>query len=55
MELTQYKIVDWANNDVNTGGETFDSFEDGWSWIYTFINDETAYDDLFVIPIEKER
>ncbi len=55
MNLTQWKIVDWANNDVSTGGETFDSFDDGWTWIHTFIPDiDSAYDDLFVIPIENE-
>lgn len=53
--MTQFKIVDWANNYVNTGGETFDSFEDGWTWIYEFVPDEdNAYDDLFVVPIEGE-
>ncbi len=49
----QYVIVDWANNKVNTGGETFDTFEDGWSWIYEFINDESKYDDLFVVEVLK--
>jgi hypothetical protein len=48
-------IIDWANNLVNTGGATFDSFEDGWGWIYEHVPDEdNAYDDYFVVP-ESER
>lgn len=44
-----YKIFDWAGNEVNTGGKTFKTFEDGWEWIYTHVPDEdNAYDDLFV-------
>jgi len=48
--LTQWRIVDWANNEVNTGGETFDSFDDAWTWIDTFIPSENnAHDDYFVV------
>jgi hypothetical protein len=49
--MKQFKIVDWANNDVNTCGETFDTFDDAWTWIYEFIDDETQYDDLFVVEL----
>jgi len=48
-----WKIQDWAGNDVNTGGETFETFEDGWGWIYQHVVDEdNAYDDYYVVPIE---
>ena len=51
--LTQWKIVDWANNDVDTGGETFDSFEMAWAWIHAFVpEDDHAYDDLFAVPVD---
>lgn len=42
-------IVDWAGNRIDTGGETFDSFEDGWSWICEFVEDEQDHEDLYVI------
>lgn len=50
--LIQWKIVDWAGNDVNTGGETFDSFDDGWAWISEFVEDEESHGDFYVIPEE---
>ncbi len=50
-----YKIYDWANNEVNTGGKTFDTFDDGWEWIYTNIPDKDhAYDDLFVLLCDEQ-
>ena len=45
-----FVIIDWAGNKVNTGGKTFATFEDGWSWIYSNVEDEdNAYDDYFVV------
>ena len=45
-----FKIFDWAGNEVNTGGKTFNTFDDGWEWIHANVHDENdAYDDLFVI------
>lgn len=52
--MTQWKIVDWANNDVDTCGETFDSFTDAWTWIETFIDDESEHEDLFVVEVDDE-
>jgi hypothetical protein len=51
--MKQWKIVDWANNDIDTGGKTFKSFEDGWAWIDTFIpNENDAHEDLYVVEVE---
>ena len=34
------------------GGITFDTFEDGWDWIYANVsNEDNAYLDLFVTEI----
>lgn len=54
----QYLIQDWAGNILNHKGYfqpknlavpmTFDSFDDGWSWIYENVDDEEAYQDLYV-------
>ena len=42
-------IVDWVNN-VMFDGKEFDSFDDGWAFIYENIEDkDNAYDDVFVI------
>lgn len=49
-----FKIFDWANNEVNTGGKTFDTFQDGWDWIMQNVPDEDhAYDDLFVLKCDE--
>lgn len=51
--LKQWKIVDWAGNEIDANGETFDSFDDAWSWIHEFIpedeTDDGTYDDYFVV------
>lgn len=52
--MTKWKIVDWAGNDVNTGGETFDTFDDGWAWIQEFVEDEERHEDLYVISFTDE-
>ena len=42
-------IMDWAYNWLFPRQE-FESFEDGWDWIYENIEDEdNAYADLFVV------
>ena len=47
-----FKIEDWAGNTM-FNGKTFDSFDDGWAYIYENIKEETegdgTYDDVFVI------
>lgn len=41
-------IEDWAGN-VMFDGKTFETFEDGWSYIFENIKDEdNAYDDVGV-------
>lgn len=50
-----FKIFDWMHNEVNTGGKVFDTFEDGWEWIYTNVpNEDNAYDDLFVLQCNED-
>lgn len=51
--MTKFKIVDLAGNDVNTAGEIFDSFDDGWTWIVEFIEDEEMHDELYVVEVVK--
>lgn len=48
--MATYEIKDWMNN-LLFDGKTFESFQDGWSFIYDNVKDENdAYDDLFVLP-----
>lgn len=47
--MEKFIIIDWANNHINPKKE-FDTFEDGWEFIYLTVDDEEAYQDLFVIP-----
>lgn len=47
----QFIIKDWANNEI-APGETFESFEDGWSWIYENIQDEEMFQDLYIEEVE---
>lgn len=62
MEKTKFGIVGWItftnvplSEQLLFGGITFDSFEDGWGWIYENVSEEdNAYDDLFVRELEKE-
>lgn len=50
---TKYEIRDWTNN-LMFDGKEFDSFEDGWEFIYENIIEEYegdgTYDDVYVIP-----
>ena len=56
--MKQYIIQDWAGNTLNLNGRfqphcsavpmIFDSFDDGWEWIYTNVLDEESYQDLYV-------
>ena len=46
-------IMDWAYNRMFVTKE-FDSFEDGWDFIYENIEDvDNAYDDIFVVTKEE--
>ena len=59
---SKYIIQDWASNTLQHNGQfnrgcygqdkgvpmIFESFEDGWDWIYTNVKDEEAYQDLYV-------
>lgn len=49
----KYIIKDWADN-VMFDGKEFDSFEDGWGFIYESIDDDEAYQDLFVLENSEE-
>lgn len=47
----KYIIEDWAGNHLFKGKE-FDSFEDGWDFLYNKfpnVQDEDFFDDYFVI------
>jgi hypothetical protein len=48
-------IQDWAGNHLFTD-KVFDSFEDGWDFIYENVKEETeddgTYDDYFVVELE---
>lgn len=54
--MSKYGIVGWItytnkplSEQLLFGGVTFDTFEEGWDWIYANVSDEdNAYDDLFV-------
>lgn len=47
--MKKWIIIDWAYNRLFPKME-FESFEDGWGFIYENIEDEdNAYDDIFVI------
>lgn len=55
----KYIIKDWAGNILDFKGTfklpqlavamEFNSFDDGWDWIYEHVGNEEAYQDLFVI------
>lgn len=46
-----FKIEDWAGNTMFNGKE-FETFDDGWCFIYEHIVDkDNAYDDVFVIAV----
>lgn len=48
----KYEIRDWMNN-LMFGGKEFDSYEEGWSFIYENIEEEYegdgTYDDVYVL------
>lgn len=47
--MDKFIIIDWANNHCYPQME-FDTFEDGWDWIYANVEDiDSSYDDLYVI------
>lgn len=55
MTKTKYIIKDWADNILHCGSGvpyTFDSFEDGWAFIYDQF-DEEDYEDLFVVETKE--
>lgn len=63
---TKFRIQDWAGNVLDYRGKflkselavpmAFDSFEDGWGWIYENIPEgaegDGTYDDIFVVELE---
>lgn len=50
----EFIIVDWIGN-IMFDGKTFDTFDDGWCYIYEYIEDkDDAYDDVFV-ELKKEK
>ena len=52
--MEKYEIRDWTNA-LCFGGRRFESFEDGWAFLYEneFI-EEDAYQEYYVVPIEGE-
>lgn len=46
-------IQDWAGNTM-FNGQTFDTFEDGWSHVLQH-SPEECWEDIYVEPIEKRR
>jgi len=57
----RYLIKDWAGNILDFRGRfmlpqfavpmEFQTFDDGWDWICTNIDDETKHEDLYVLEI----
>ena len=51
----KFAIYDWAGNRLFKD-ELFDTFEDGWTFIYMNVSEEYegdgAYDDLYVEPLK---
>lgn len=47
--MNKYIIVDWANNHLFRKHE-FDSFDDGWTFLYEKFPDEEDLGDYYVIP-----
>ena len=49
----KYIIQDWAGNHLFKD-KTFDSYEEGWEFIYANVSEETendgTYDDYYVVP-----
>lgn len=62
LKITENKnqkfiIIDWANNLINTKGKEFDTYEEGWDWIYSNVEEESeddgTYDEYQVIDKSK--
>ena len=50
-----FKVFDWMGNEVNTGGKTFDTFDDGWEWIQTVhADDPSAWEEFSVLLCDAE-
>ena len=50
----KYIIEDWIGNRMFPG-DTFDSFEEGWDFIYEHIPDiDNQYDDIFVVELSEK-
>jgi len=51
----KYKIVDWMNNRIFPN-KVFETFEDGWDYIYKKFDNEEDHQEYFVVNVnEKER
>jgi hypothetical protein len=53
----KYEIRDWANK-LCFKGVSFDSFEEGWEYIYEHdpmpeIEDDSWFSDYYVLPVER--
>jgi hypothetical protein len=44
----KYIIIDWANNHCFKN-KSFETFEDGWSFLYCYYDDESYYQEYEVI------
>jgi hypothetical protein len=51
--MIKYKIVDWMSNHLFID-KVFDSFEEGWDFLYEQFPDEDNFDDYYVVPIEND-
>lgn len=45
--MTKFEVRDWADN-LLFEGKTFDTFEDGWAYVYEHVADEEDYQDIYV-------
>jgi len=53
--MTKYKIVDWMNNRIFPD-KIFNTFEDGWEYIYNKFNNEEDHQEYYVVDFnQKER
>jgi hypothetical protein len=46
--MKNFIIIDWANN-LMFDGIDFETFQDGWDYIYENVEDDEMYEDLFVV------
>lgn len=57
----KYIIKDWSGNVLSHKGHfapnylyaplQFDSFDDGWDWIYTNVENDCDFEDLYVVAV----